>query len=142
MLTRERSRRAAALTLVLVVTLFTAGFAAKCNRDKNRGGANTNNANSPETTQEVERAVDNMLLVKVRQNLTEQSANSNTGLSALDIEIGVLKRKVTLRGTVRSEAARDAASRIARATEVERNGEMFKVSDVDATGLTVRTPSP
>ncbi len=39
-------------------------------------------------------------------------------------------------------AAREEAERIVRKTEVERNGEKFKASDVDASGLTVRAPSP
>ena len=139
MLTRERSRRAAAMTLVLVVTLFTAGFAAKCNGNK-KGGANANNTATPDT--EKPRRIDDKLRIKVRQDLTEQSANSNTGLSALDIEVAVLNRKVTLTGSVKSQAAREEAVRIARQTEVEDGGEKFKASDVDVSGLTVRTPSP
>jgi hypothetical protein len=143
MLTRERSRRAAALTLVLVVTLFTAGFAAKCNGSrKGGGGANANNTATPESERDRERGIDDLLRVKVRQDLTEQSANSNTGLSALDIEVAVVKRKVTLTGSVKSQAAREEAERIARKTEVERNGEKFTAADVDVSGLTVRTPSP
>lgn len=131
----ERSRRNVNLALVLVLPLFLMSFAAKCDGNKNKGGNNNADVNK-------EREVDDLLRSRVRQNLTEQSGNGNTGLSALDIEIGVSKRKVTLTGAVRSQAARDEAIRVANATEVERNGEKFKPSEVDAGRLTVAPPSP
>lgn len=134
----ERSRRNVHLSIVLVLPLFLMSFAAKCDGNKNKGG--TNNSNAADVNKE--REVDDLLRSKVRQNLTEQSANSNTGLSALDIEIGVSKRKVTLAGVVRSQAARDEAVRIASDTEVERSGEKFKPSEVDAARLTAAQPSP
>ena len=134
----ERSRRGVSMALVLVLPLFLMSFAAKCDGKKNADNVNNaGNANAGVT-----REVDDALRIKVRQNLTEQSGNSNTGLSALDIEVAVLKRKVTLTGAVKSQAAREEAGRIARATEVERNGEKFKAADVDVSGLTVRAPSP
>src|ERR1700754_4532413 len=107
----ERPRRNVHLSLVLVLPLFLMSFAAKCDGNKNRGAGNTADVNK-------EREVDDLLRSKVRENLTAQSNNSNTGLSALDIEIGVSKRKVTLTGSVRSQAARDEAVRVARDTEV------------------------
>jgi hypothetical protein len=131
----ERSRRNVSLALALFLPLFLTSFAAKCDRNKNNG--NGNNANTGIT-----REVDDQLRSKVRQNLTEQSGNSNTGLSALDIEVGVAKGKVTLTGTVRSQAAKDEATRIARETEVEVNGQKFKPTEVDASRLTVAPPSP
>jgi len=131
----ERSRRNAHLSLVLVLPLFLMSFAAKCDGNRNKGG----NANADVNR---EREVDDLLRSKVRENLTAQSNNTNTGLRMLDVEVGVSKRKVTLRGSVSSQAARDEAVRVARDTEVERNGEKFKPSDVDVSGLTVAQPSP
>lgn len=130
----ERSRRNVSLALVLFLPLFLTSFAAKCDPNKNAGNGN---GNTGDTTQ-----ADNQLRIKVRQNLTEQSANSNTGLSALDIEVGVSKGKVTLSGTVRSAAAKDEAKRIAGDTEVEVNGRTVKPTDVDVSRLTVATSSP
>jgi len=131
----QRSRRNAHLSLALVLPLFLMSFAAKCDGNKNKGGANNADVNK-------EREVDDLLRSKVRENLTAQSNNSNTGLRALDIEIGVSKRRVTLTGSVSSTAARDEAARVARDTEVERNGEKFKPTDVDVSRLTVPSPSP
>ena len=132
---RERSRRGAPAALLLVLPLFLLSFAAKCDGKKNANEAG--NANTGIT-----REVDDALRSKVRQNLTEQSGNSNTGLSALDIEVGVSKGKVTLSGAVRSAAAREEAARVARDTEVEVNGQKFKPTDVDVSRLTVPPPSP
>lgn len=131
----QRSRRNAHLSLVLVLPLFLMSFAAKCDGNSNKGGNTNADVNK-------EREVDDLLRSKVRENLTAQSNNSNTGLSALDIEIGVSKRKVTLTGSVKSQAARDEAVRVARDTEVDRNGEKFKPTEVDAGRLTVTPPSP
>lgn len=133
----ERSRRGVSLALALFLPLFLTSFAAKCDKSKNANGTNSNSNSGGYTHQ-----VDDQLRIKVRQNLTEQSANSNTGLSALDIEVGVSKGKVTLSGTVKSQAAKDEATRIARETEVEVNGQKFKPTDVDTSRLTVTTPSP
>jgi hypothetical protein len=130
----ERSRRNVSLALVLFLPLFLTSLAAKCDGNKNGNNGNTN-------TGGITREVDDQLRVKVRQNLTEQSANSNTGLSALDIEVGVSKGKVTLSGTVKSQAAKDEAKRIAGDTEVEVNGQKLKPTEVDVSRLTV-TPSP
>lgn len=136
----ERSRRSVPLTLLLVLLLCLASFAAQCNR---RGGGKTvNNSNVAAGDSEKDREVDDLLRSKIRQNLTEQSNNSNTGLSALDIEVSVSKRKVGLGGTVKSEAARAEAERIARETEVERQGEKFKPAEVDTSKLTVKAASP
>ena len=140
----ERSRRGVTLTLLLVLPLCLASFAAKCD---NKGGGNktannSNNVNVAAGDDEKIREVDDLLRSKIRQNLTEQSNNSNTGLSALDIEVSVSKRKVGLSGEVRSEAARAEAERIARETEVERQGEKFKAADVDVSKLKVKPPSP
>ena len=131
----ESSRRNVSLALALFLPLFLTSFAAKCDKSRNANSANGNAGG-------VTREVDDQLRIKVRQNLTEQSANSNTGLSALDIEVGVSKGKVTLRGTVKSQAAKDEAARIARETEVEVNGQKFKPTDVDVSRLTVTPPSP
>jgi hypothetical protein len=128
----ERSRRNVSLALVLFLQLFLTSFAAKCDGTKNGNNRNTS----------VPREGDDALRIKVRQNLTEQSGNSNTGLSALDIEVGVSNGKVTLSGTVRSQAAKDEATRIARDTEVEVNGQPIKPTEVDASRLTVKSPSP
>ena len=127
----ERSRRNVSLALVLFLPLFLTSFAAKCNRDKsnNNGGVTTRDG-------------DDQLRIKVRQNLTEQSGNSNTGLSALDIEVGVANGKVTLSGSVKSQAAKDEATRIARETTVEVNGQTIKPTDVNADRLMVTPPSP
>jgi hypothetical protein len=122
---------------VLFLPLFLTSFAAKCDR-----GKNVNNGNGSANTGGITREVDDQLRIKVRQNLTEQSGNSNTGLSALDIEIGVSKGKVTLSGTVKSQAAKDEATRITRDTEVEVNGQKFKPTEVDVSRLTATTPSP
>lgn len=138
----ESSRRSAPLALVLVLPLCLASFAAGC---ANKGGdrnVNGPNVNGAANSGEIDVELDDLLRGKVRQNLTERSNNSNTGLSALDIEVGVSKRKVTLGGTVKSEAARAEAERIARETEVERNGEKFKATDVDTSKLTVKPGSP
>jgi hypothetical protein len=139
-----RSRRNASLVLALLLPLFLVSFAAKCGGNKNGAGnvaANNGGANNgPGAT-----AVDDELRSKIRQNLTEQSNNTNTGLSALDIEIGVSKRKVTLTGTVKTEAAKAEAKRIAQDTEVELSGQKFKPTEVSADGLTVKphaSPSP
>ena len=138
----ERSRRSVPLALVLVLPLCLASFAAKCNNKGDNQNVNGANVNGAANSREIDRELDDLLRSKVRQNLTEQSNNSNTGLSALDIEVGVSKRKVTLSGTVKSEAARAEAERIARETEVERNGEKFKATDVDVSKLTVKPSSP
>lgn len=135
----ERSRRSVPLTLLLVLPLCLASFAAKCD---NRGGNKIANGNVAAGDAEKEREVDDLLRSKIRQNLTERSNNTNTGLSALDIEVKVSKRKVGLSGTVRSEAARAEAESIARETEVERKGEKFKAADVDTSKLTVKPVSP
>ena len=131
----ESSRRNVSLALALFLPLFLTSFAAKCDKSRNANSANGNAGG-------VTREDDDQLRIKVRQNLTEQSANSNTGLSALDIEVGVSKGKVTLSGTVKSQAAKDEAARIARETEVEVNGQKFKPTDVDVSRLTVTPPSP
>jgi hypothetical protein len=133
----QRSRRNAHLSLVLVLPLFLMSFAAKCDGNKNKGGNGNANADVNK-----EREVDDLLRIKVRENLTAQSNNSNTGLRVLDVEVGVSKRKVTLTGSVSSQAALDEAVRVARDTEVERGGEKFKPSGVDVGGLTVARPSP
>jgi len=136
----ERSRRSVPLTLLLVLLLCLASFGAQCNR---RGGNKAvNNSNVAAGDSEKDREVDDLLRSKIRQNLTEQANNSNTGLSALDIEVSVSKRKVGLSGTVKSEAARAEAERIARETEVERQGEKFKPAEVDTSKLTVKAGSP
>jgi hypothetical protein len=132
----ERSRRSVSLALVLFLPLFLTSFAAKCDGNKN-GNKTDGNKNTG-----ISREGDDALRIKVRQNLTEQSGNSNTGLSALDIEVGVSNGKVTLSGTVRSQGAKDEATRIARDTEVEVNGQKIKPTEVDASRLTVATPSP
>lgn len=137
----ERSRRRVPLALLLVLPLCLASFAAQCN--KKGGGKAVNNSNNVAAGEsEKEREVDDLLRSKIRQNLTEQSNNSNTGLSALDIEVSVSKRKVGLSGAVKSEAARAEAERIARETEVERQGEKFKPAEVDTSRLTVKPGSP
>jgi hypothetical protein len=133
----ERSRRNVSLALVLFLPLFLASFAAKCGPGKN----NVNNGNSTNSG-DIPIAVDDLLRSKIRQNLTEQSGNSNTGLSALDIEVGVSKGKVTLSGTARSEAAKAEAKRIAEETQVEFNTKTYKPKEVDVNRLTVTTPSP
>lgn len=137
-----RSRRSVPLALVLVLPLCLASFAAKCDSRGGNKNVNSANVNGAANGAEMDTGLDDLLRSKVRQNLTEQSNNSNTGLSALDIEVGVSKRKVTLSGAVRSEAARAEAERIARETEVERNGEKFKPTDVDTSKLTVKSGSP
>jgi len=138
----ERSRRSVPLTLLLVLLLCLASFGAQCNRRGGGKAVNNNNSNVAAVDSEKEREVDDLLRSKIRQNLTEQSNNSNTGLSALDIEVSVSKRKVGLSGTVKSEAARAEAERIARETEVERQGEKFKPAEVDTSRLTVKAASP
>jgi hypothetical protein len=138
---RERSRRSVPLTLLLVLLLCLASFAAQCNRRGNSNKA-VNNSNVSAGDSEKDREVDDLLRSKIRQNLTERSNNSNTGLSALDIEVSVSKRKVGLSGAVKSEAARSEAERIARETEVERQGEKFKAAEVDTSKLTVKPASP
>jgi hypothetical protein len=131
----ERSRRNVSLALALFLPLFLTSFAAKCGPSKN---GNNGNANTGHITREV----DDQLRIKVRQNITEQSANSNTGLSALDIEVGVSGGAVTLSGTVRSEAAKEEAKRIAGDTEVEVNGQKFRPTSVNTSNLKVTPPSP
>lgn len=138
----ERTRRSVPLTLLLVLLLCLASFAAQCNRRGGNRNVANNNSNVAANNSEKEREVDDLLRSKIRQNLTEESNNSNTGLSALDIEVSVSKRKVGLSGTVRSEAARAQAERIARETEVERQGEKFRAAEVDTSRLTVKPPSP
>ena len=133
----DGSRRRASLALLLILPLCLAFSAAKCNK-----GGDDKNANLAAKQKEDARAVDDLLRSKVRQDITEKSAASTTGLSALDIEIGVSKRKVTLVGAVKTEAAREEAVRIARESEVEFNGEKFKATEVDASKLTVKPSSP
>lgn len=131
----DGSRRKASLALLLLLALCLSSFAAKCDK----GGGK--NANLAARQAEDARAVDDLLRSKVRQDITEKSAASTSGLSALDIEVGVSKRKVTLGGTVKTEAAREEAVRIARESEVEINGEKFKAAEVDASRLTVKPGS-
>src|ERR1044072_9943364 len=95
----QRSRRNVHLSLALVLPLFLMSFAAKCDGNKNKGG-NNNNADVNK-----EREVDDLLRSKVRENLTERSNNTNTGLRMLDMEVNVSKRKVTPTGLVRWQAA-------------------------------------
>ena len=129
----ERSRRNVSLTLALVLPFFLMSFAGKCG-----GGPK----NADDGAKEKERAVDDLLRREVRKSISKQAGNSNTGLSAVDLHVDSQKRKVILTGTVKSEAAREEAIRAARDTEVEKDGEKIKPSDVDASGLTVTPPSP
>jgi osmotically-inducible protein OsmY len=133
----ERSRRSVSLALVLFLPLFLTSFAAKCDGNKNGNTNNTGTNTVPTITE-----IDDGLRSKIRENLTERSNNTNTGLSALDIEVGVSKRKVTLTGTVRSDAAKGEAKRVAEETEVELSGQKFKPTEVNVDRLTVTTPSP
>ena len=131
----ERSRRSVSLALVLVLPLFLMSFAGKCD-----GG--NKNADPVVKEREKERAVDDLLRREVRKSISRQAGNTNTGLSAVDLHVSSQKRKVTLTGTVKSEAAREEAIRAARETEVEKDGEKIKPTDVDASGLTVKPDSP
>jgi hypothetical protein len=135
MMIHERTRRNVSLALVLVLPLFLMSFAAKCD-----GG--NKNPDPAAKQREKERAVDDLLRREVRRAISRQAGNSNTGLSAVDLHVDSQKRKVILTGTVKTEAAREEAVRAAREAEVEKDGEKFKPTDVDASGLSVRPDSP
>jgi hypothetical protein len=105
-----------------------ASFAAKC------GGSNKNS--SVRTPDEI--AVDDLLRSKVREDITKQSQVSTNGLRAIDMLIDAVKLKVTLSGTVATDAAREEAIRVAGQSEVERNGKKFKATEVDASNLKVK----
>jgi hypothetical protein len=124
MTTRDRSRRGATLALLLLLPLL-AGFAGKCDKSGNR--------NADRSPQEI--AADDLLRTQVREDLTTRSRVAE--LWAIDIEINVFRLKVTLAGKVASEAARAEAIRLARESEVEREGVRFKAREVDAGKLKV-----
>src|SRR5215207_10346717 len=119
---RERTHKYVTLTFVLILPLFMASFAGKCNKQKSN-----NNSDRGGDRTEQELAVDKLMNVKVRENLT-----ASTLVRAADIGIRTFKLKVTLDGTVGSQAERDEAMRIAGQAEVEKDGAKFKAKEVDA----------
>jgi osmotically-inducible protein OsmY len=135
---QARSRRSASLTLALLLPLFTASFAAKCN-----GGGNKNGDIAAERQKRIDREVDDLLGREIRRAISKNERNV-VGLSGLDLHVFSVKRKVSINGTVGTEAARDEAVRIARETEVEFEGEKYKAApDVDVSQFTVKpSPSP
>lgn len=122
---RERNRNAT-LALMLILPLCMASFTSNCKK-------------KPPPLDDEAIAVDNALRVKVRENITNSSQ-----VRAIDFNVSTLNLKVSLVGTVNSEAEREAAIRITRETEIERNGVKHKVKDVDASNLKVvpRTGDP
>jgi osmotically-inducible protein OsmY len=139
---QTRSRRSASLALALIIPLFTASFAAKC------GGSNNNNkadnVNGP--PQGVGKKVDDQLGREIRRLISKNERNV-PGLSGLELHVFCVNRKVSITGTVGTDAARDEAIRIARETEVEVEGQKYKAADVDVSQFTVKpaastSPSP
>lgn len=115
----NNSRRNTTRALILMLPLFMATFAGNC-----RGKRPERNENAI--------AIDNLINAKVRENLTASPV-----VRAVDIGIRTFNLKVTLEGTVRSEAERDEAVRITSETEVEKDGVKHKVREVDASQLRV-----
>lgn len=140
---QTRSRRSASLALLLIIPLFTVSFAAKC------GGANNNNktdnSNVNATPTPAPKDVDDQLGREIRRALTKNERNV-AGLSALDLHVFCVNRKVRLTGTVETQAARDEAIRIARETEVTVGGQTYKADgEPDVSQFTVKptaSPSP
>jgi osmotically-inducible protein OsmY len=141
---QTRSRRSATLTLLLIIPLFTASFAAKCG-----GGANNNNKtdNVNGLPKEIGKKVDDQLGREIRR-LISKNERSVAGLSGLDLHVFCVNRKVSITGTVGTDAARDEAIRIARETEVEVEGQKYKAEgEPDVSQFTVKptastSPSP
>ena len=141
---QTRSRRSASLALALIIPLFTASFAAKCG-----GGANNNNktdnVNGP--PQGVGKKVDDQLGREIRRLISKNERNV-PGLSGLELHVFCVNRKVSITGTVGTDAARDEAIRIARETEVEVEGKKYKAEgEPDVSQFTVKpaastSPSP
>ena len=124
---RERTNRSVTLALLIVLPLFVAAFDGKCDGKKNP----TDNTQAANT-----QAVDDQLRVKIREDLTA-AGNATHQFSAADITINVLNQKVTLTGTVKVEAGRAEAARVAGQVEITRDGKKFKAKEVDASQLTV-----
>ena len=120
---RERNRNVT-VVFMLILPLCMASLTSNC---KKKTPPNDNG----EAT-----AVDNALNVKIRENIT-----NSTQVRAVDFNVVTVNRKATFTGTVNSEAEREAAIRIARETEIERNGVKHKVKDVDASNLKVAPSS-
>jgi hypothetical protein len=143
MRTQTRSRRGAALTLALLLPLFTASFAAKC------GGANNNDKidNVNGTPTPAGKKVDDELGREIRRLISKNERNV-PGLSGLDLHVFCVNRKVSITGTVGTEAAREEARRIAREAEVVVEGQKFKAEgEPDVSQFTVKpaastSPSP
>ena len=114
---RERTRRNVTLALVIALPMFVAAFEGRCDK-------------KPRQT---DPAVDGMITTKVRENLT-----ASTQVRAIDIGINTFNLKVTLDGTVATEAERAEAVRIAGQTEIEKDGVKFKVKEVDAGKLKIK----
>lgn len=136
---QTRSRRSAALTLALLLPLFTASFAAKCGGNN---GKTVNDGATPVNGKEV----DDQLGREIRRVISKNERNV-PGLSGLDLHVFCVKRKVSITGTVGTDAARDEAIRIARETEVVVDGQKYKAADVDVSQFTVKptastSPSP
>ena len=143
MRTQTRSRRSASLALLLIIPLFTVSFAAKCggNNNDNKPG----NVNGPPPG--VGKDVDDKLGREIRRAISKNERNV-AGLSGLDLHVFCVNRKVSITGTVGTDAARDEAIRIARETEVEVGGQKYKADgEPDVSQFTVKpaastSPSP
>jgi Arc/MetJ family transcription regulator len=134
---QERSRRGLSLALLLILPFSLASFAAKCDKKGNNNNAVVNG-------RQTDTALDDMLRDAIRQRITDESnnANNNTGLRALGLHVNVTNLKATLKGKVKTDAARDLAIRIAGETEVEKDGRTFKAAQVEAGELTVDPNAP
>jgi osmotically-inducible protein OsmY len=130
---QARSRRSASLTLALLLPLFAASFAAKC------GG--NNNGNSNDALTRIKKQVDDNLGREIRRAISKNERNV-VGLSGLDLHVFCVDRKVSITGTVSTEAAREEAIRIARETEVEVEGDIYKTEgEPDVSQFTVKPPT-
>ena len=131
---QERSRRSLSLALLLILPLSLASFAAKCD--------NKNSNNAAVNGRQTDTVLDDMLRDAIREKITEQSNNTDTGLRALSLHVNVTNLKATLTGKVKTDAARSLAIRIAGETEVVKDGRTFKATQVEAGGLAVDPNAP
>ncbi|MDT7603377.1 MAG: hypothetical protein QOF61_1374 [Acidobacteriota bacterium] len=120
---RERPHQNVTLALLIILPLFMASFVTDCHKKTQ----NTQN------TSEDTRDIDNSLSTEVRKRLTDSHQ-----VRAGNMDIRTSNLKVSLIGTVSSEAERDEAIRLAGQTEIVKDGKTFKVKDVDASKLIVK----
>ena len=119
---RRTRREQIALATVIALSLFLVSSAVKCSDKQTRRS-------------QAEIDLDNMMNAKIRENLTAASPD----VRATDIEVNTFKLMVKLNGQVRSENERNLAIKIARDTEVVKDGGTHKVKEVEAKDLTVKS---